>query len=79
MRDFFQTAVGDSNCDDLEKAQLQNALGALSQRLLLFKNLNEEREAMKKHLNQSESARVDLQKFLSETSAKTKQELGKMS
>jgi hypothetical protein len=47
--------------------------------LLLFKNLNEEREAMKKHLNQSESARVDLQKFLGETSAKTKQELGKMS
>jgi flagellar motor switch protein FliG len=59
-------------------AMLLMALGKEAS-VSVFKNLNEEREAMKKHLNQSESARVDLQKFLSETSAKTKQELGKMS
>jgi hypothetical protein len=77
-RDFFQTALGDTNCEELDKVQLQNAIAALSQKLLLFSNINEDKKATERHLQQSEDARVDLQKVLTETSAKTKQELGKM-
>jgi hypothetical protein len=34
--DFFKTAFADSHCEELEKVQLQKAISALSERLLLF-------------------------------------------
>lgn len=34
--DFFKTAIADTNCDELEKVQLQKAITALSERLLLL-------------------------------------------
>jgi len=76
--DFFKTALGDTNCDELEKVQLQQAISALSERLLLFQNLDEERIALQNNLKASEKARIDLQKVLSETSEKTKHELSRL-
>ena len=82
--DFFRTALDFSKAtwgctEELEKAQLQKAIAALSEKLLLFQNIREDRATVEKHLQQSEQARADLQKALNETSAKTKQELGKLS
>ena len=67
------------NTEELEKAQLQQAISALSQKLLLFQSINDDKVAIEQHLGSSEQARVDLQKVLNETSAKTKLELGKLS
>ena len=38
MADFFRTALGvtKANTEELEKAQLQKAIAALSEKLLLF-------------------------------------------
>ena len=45
MNDFFTTANVDQNCDELEKKQLKEALSALSERLLLFQNIKDEKLA----------------------------------
>ena len=77
--DFFKTAIGDMNCEEIEKVQLQKAITALSEKLLLFQSIEEDRSTTEQHLMHSEQARVDLQKVLNDTSAKTKLELGKLS
>ena len=43
--DFYRAAIGDRNTDELEKVQLQKAIGALSEKLLLFQNINEDKAA----------------------------------
>ena len=67
------------NCEEIEKVQLQKAITALSEKLLLFQSIEEDRTTTEEHLKDSEQARVDLQKVLNDTSAKTKLELGKLS
>ena len=81
VTEFYRMAldVSKTNTEELEKAQLQKAITALSEKLLLFQNIREDKASIEDHLQSSEQARVDLQKVLNETSAKTKQELGKLS
>jgi len=76
--DFFSAAIGDTKCEELEKAQLQQAISALSERLLLLQNISEDKKVVERKLEASELARSDLQKVLGETSLKTKQELGRL-
>ena len=45
MADFYRAAIGDRNTDELEKVQLQKAIGALSEKLLLFQNISEDKAA----------------------------------
>ena len=54
MSDFFQAARVDPNFEQLEKKQLQEALSALSERLLLYKNIEDEKLAGEKQLSQNE-------------------------
>ena len=44
----------DANCEELEKVQLQKAIAALSERLLLLQNVVEERRKVESHLSVSE-------------------------
>ena len=52
---------------ELEIVQLQNALGALSEKLKLFQNIDRERELVVKQLTEVQNARNDLKKVLKET------------
>ena len=52
---------------ELEIIQLQNALGALSEKLKLFQNIDSERELVVGQLNEVSNARNDLKKVLKET------------
>lgn len=49
-----------SSVEFLEKLQLQSAISALSEKLLLFQNINEDKEATERLLQSHENARVDL-------------------
>ena len=64
--------------EELEKTQLQNALSAMSERLLLLQSIGKDKSIAEHDLQKSEDARSDLQRVLTETASKTKQELGKM-
>ena len=52
---------------ELEIVQLQNALGALSEKLKLFQNIDRERELVANQLSETQQARNDLKKVLKET------------
>ena len=57
---------------------MQKALGALSEKLKLFQNIDSERELVAKQLSEVQQARSDLKKVLHETQQKTQNELAKM-
>ena len=78
IKDFFRMVFGESKIEDLEKVQLQSAIAALSEKLLLFSSIHDEKRAVEQRLEDSEAAREDLQQALNETSGKTKQEVGKL-
>lgn len=61
----------------LEVAQLQSALKALSEKLKLFQNIDNERENIMERLESSEKSRDDLQQVIRETADKTKTEFAK--
>ena len=74
----FEASKNDPRAKDLEIIQLQNALGALSEKLKLFQNIDSERELISKQLSEVHQARSDLKKVLHETTQKTQTELSKM-
>ena len=58
--DFFKLAIGEGVTEELEKVQLQNAISALSEKLLLFSNISTEKDNALEGLKSSEAARIDL-------------------
>ena len=50
----------------------------MSERMLLLQNVGDEKQALETKLSESEQARLDLQKVLTETSGKTKHELSRL-
>ena len=67
----LDVSKNDLQAKDLEIIQLQNALGALSEKLKLFQNIDSERELIAKQLKEEQNARNDLKKVLHETQQKT--------
>ena len=67
----LDVSKNDLQAKDLEIIQLQNALGALSEKLKLFQNIDSERELIAKQLKEEQIARNDLKKVLYETQQKT--------
>jgi hypothetical protein len=62
----------------LEISQLQAALKALSEKLKLLQNIEKDRNAIAKQLDESEGARSELKRQLEETSTKSKLETEKL-
>lgn len=50
----------------------------MSERLLMLQNVDDEKKVLEQKLTESEQARLDLQKVLTETSGKTKHELNRL-
>jgi len=62
----------------LEISQLQAALKALSEKLKLLQNIEKDRNAIAKQLDESEGARSELKRQLEDTSTKSKLETEKL-
>lgn len=74
----LDASKNDPRAKELEIVQLQKALGALSEKLKLFQNIDGERDLVASQLAEVQHARNDLKKVLHETQQKTQTELAKM-